>query len=546
MNKYADFSNRLNFKSQVQFPCLTEGRVNSPKLDFIRSKVLSPRFDSDRKNFSGISGMASTQNMKLNSFSDRLVTEDSLVRFPEINAKGVKEKDFKNLLDKLDQVISPKAGCPEIIISEGASHEYSISSDSVQSFKISSKGKKCPLSVKIKIIYGAILSTVSLTDIHRVPKSGYKSSRSHFHELFDIKSEFQCEFVFIVVKAQTNSLVRIFSEFGKNQFLSNYKAYDYSVVEDDSIDKVISQPKSSKKNFIRVNMAVKVSKAEEMVSRVDNWKSKRDLIVKRKKLNEKAKKKKLINIMTKRIEKLEEVALCQERANKKQMLLKLCKEWLSIIYKIKSATSIYTLIRIKRADFFQKIRKNQKVHLIQQFYKTNLQPRTNSKVTANNTLLLFRNLTLIFHKKQTTKKICSVLSITAYTNLLFHMFTSYTEKMILIQKCYRRYCKKKNFRLATLRTKWNKCIEKSLYTKKGSARKRESLKFISIPSNIRDKVLKDFYYERWKAFQKEVAAYTKINGAAGAFVNLPIFTYIPSDVIMEGIIRNVVTKPRVK
>lgn len=550
MNKYADLSSReKKFKSKNLFPCLSDARLRSPKLNTLRYRELSPYFDCEKSHFSGISKLALTQNMILNSFSDRLTVEDGSIRLPDISLKGVKEKDFKDLLEKLDEVISPKLCCTEVFIDEGVSHEFSVSADIIQTFKVPSKGKKCPISVKIRTICGIIQSFVSLTEVKKLPKSSYKSSKSHFHELFDLKSEFQADFVFITVKAISNSLFKIFSEFGKNKFVSNYKAYNGSIDEDsftDSIDEAINKGKLIKKNFIRVNMAVKPMKNIETTSRAEIWKNKRDLIVKRKRLNEKAKKKKIVEIMNKRIERLEEVAMCQERTNQKQNLLKLSKLWLGIIYKTKSITSIYALIRIKRADFFKKIRTTQKVHLIQHFYKINLQPRTNSKVTANNTLLLFRNLTRIMHQKLTLNNTCSVISITAHNNLLFHMFASFFEKVILLQRAYRRFCKKKNFRMASLRIQWNRCIEKSMYTKKGSVRKRESLKFISIPSNVRDKVLKDFYYERWKELRVNIAAYSKVVGGVGAFISLPIFKYIPSDVIMEGIIRNVVTRPKVK
>ena len=550
MNKYADLSSReRKFKSKNLFPCLSDPRLSSPKLNNLRLRELSPYFDSEKTCFLGISKLALTQNMILNSYSDRLPVEDGSVRLPEISLKGVKEKDFKDLLEKLDEVISPKMLISEVFINEGVSHEFSVPAEAVQIFKIKSKGKKSPISVKIRTTCGTIQSHVSLTEVKKMPKSSLKSSKSHFHELYDARSEFQVDFVFITVKALSNSLFKIFSEFGKNKFVSNYKAYNDSIDEDsftDSIDEAINQGKVVKKNFIRVNMAVRPMKNFDTSSRAEIWKTKRELIVNRKKVNAKEKKKKIVEVLNKRIERLEEVAMCQERSNQKQNLLKLSKLWLGIIYRIKSVTSIYALIRIKRADFFKKIRTTQKVHLIQHFYKEVLQPRTNSKVTANNALVLFRNLTRVLHQSSNLKNTCSVISITAHNNLLFHMFASFFEKIILLQKAYRRFCKKKNFRMASLRIQWNRCIEKSMFTKKGSMRKRESLKFISIPSNIRDKVLKDFYYDRWKELRAEVAAYSKVVGGVGAFVSLPIFKYIPSDVIMEGIIRNVVTRPKVK
>jgi hypothetical protein len=514
-----------------------------------RLRETSPNVDL--KNSVGISRLAMTQNSILNSFSDRLQTEESQFKLPDINLKSVTEKDFCNLLDKLDEVISPRIISAEILIKEGVSSVFSLNAENFQLFKIHAKDKKCPLTIKVKAIHGHIQSLVSLSELKNLDSLKFLNSKSNFHEIYDVRSSFSSDFIFICIRAVTISSFKFMSEFGRHKFTSNYKHYEKTSALNNSNDSwEVSEPlkKTHTKNFIKENQQKLISPKPE-TKKGEIWTSRREMVLKRRKNQEKAKKKKLIEDLNKRVKRLEEEAMGQERATKKQKLLKFCKEWMKFLYIAKSVLSIRDWISIKRNEFFSKIKLSRKVHMIQSYYKSHLQPRTNAKAIANHTLLLFRGIFKQSTLRSSNKSICTFIGNSARTNLLFHIFASFGEKVLWLQRAYRRYLKKKNFRMATLRIQWNKCIDRNMYSKKNSgARKRESVKYISLPNTTRDTLLKDFYHDRWKDFLFEVREYSK-NLAfqrENPFLRLPEFKYIPSDVIMEAMIRAAVPGRKVE
>ena len=551
MNKYADFSNRNHLSPQSSFPNLSESRLRSPKFSLARMREISPVLDFSRNHTTGISGLAMTQNMILSSFSDRLQTEESHLKLPELNIKSVTNKDFNHLIEKLDEVTSPRAYAAEIHIHEGITSEYSLQSESIQVFKIPSKDKKCPLTIKVKVFHGHIQSLVSLIELKTISTVHFRSSKSNFHELYDIRSDFTTEFCYIYVRASSNSNIKILSEFGKNKFASDFKTYEKISLLDNSEEswnENFGLKKKNGKNFVKENKELKGGKGAE-VQRSEVWRVKREMVVLRRKKHEKAKKKKVVEVLNKRIKRLEEEAMGHERATQRQKLLKFCREWMEILFVAKSALFLKDLVRIKRNEFFQKIKMSRKVCLIQQFYKLHLQPRTNAKATAADSLLYFRGIFKMTEKLKMEKSICTFMANSARKNMLFHIFASFGEKVYVLQRAYRRYLKKKNFRMATLRIQWNKCIDRNMYSKKNStARKRESVKYISLPHTTRDSILKDFYHERWKHFEADIKLYSKLvrEQKSTPFQKLPEFKYIPSDVIMEGMIRNAICRSKEK
>ena len=136
----------------------------------------------------------------------------------------------------------------------------------------------------------------------------------------------------------------------------------------------------------------------------------------------------------------------------------------------------------------------------------------------------------------------SAIKVSANTNLLFDQVSTFVEKILRIQKAYRKYSIKKEFKMRLLRISWNKFIEKSLFTKRSnSIRRKESIKYVSIPNGIRDRILKEYYYNCLRTFQKEMRKYLNLKKKSKSIKDLsirpPDFKCMPSDLMMENMIK---------
>lgn len=500
----------------------------------------------------GISMISMMHNSLVESMTPKANTSsESALRLPEISVRQFNDKKVSEMIDKLDEVITPKPNLPDILLGEGKSSEIEMKPMSYLTFKTPVKGRKCPLSIKIRQYEGEILSYTSLTNSRPGLNANIKKQTMNCHEVYDeTATEFRSEFVYLGIKSLQDSSFKIHISFGKIKNIQDFRKISKELAyesPDISISEVIPQKYQSPKNFIQENLKTKTQKSlvkEKTKNNSQQWKTRMEQVKKRKKGLEKAKKKKTYDSLSKKIKKLEEEAKRMERKVRKQELKLYCKDWMKILFFAVSLDVMKKSIRRKRTETLIRIKLNQQVYIMQRFYKKNIANSSNPKAVANHSLRLYRKILIGWVRHNVNPKIIRSISTSAHTQLLFNSVSSYLEKVLRVQRSYRRYVRKKKYRIATLRIQWIKCIDKSLYTKRSNnVRRKESLKYISIPSTTRESILLAFYAERWREFKKEIKAYTKLltaNKLVNRMVVYPDFKFIPSDVIMENLIRKAI------
>jgi hypothetical protein len=94
-----------------------------------------------------------------------------------------------------------------------------------------------------------------------------------------------------------------------------------------------------------------------------------------------------------------------------------------------------------------------------------------------------------------------------------------------------------------LRSQWNKCIDKVVFSKRSSTlRRKESLKLISIPNYSREAILNDYYMSCWNNYYQEMRIFLKQNRSLRYLCKKPIFSYVPTDYVMETMIKTLIVK----
>ena len=346
MNKYSDLSSRIKspentkllskaayyksngfnsrFNSINSFKDLlgakSETELYNNRLDF---RVASP----------GISSISQAQNEILKNFSSKIFSPNqSKLKLPEISGRFTTEKNFTDIIEKLDEIITPKLHFTETILSDSESSQFILEAEGYQCFKIFTKGKKCPLCIKIHRSYGKVISFFSLTDNKPGINGKNKPYTKGYIEINDLSHEFKSEFVYLGIKALAETSFRIILTFGKIKNLDLYSKYtriinetpdiltfnDDMYSDDDNYDR--SKSKISK-NFIKINMDIKLlNSSKDIQVKAEKWKNKREEVMFRRKKNLKEKKIKTFNLLTKRIQRLEEESLKRDRAEKHQEL----------------------------------------------------------------------------------------------------------------------------------------------------------------------------------------------------------------------------------
>ena len=544
MNKYTDFTSR------VKSPDI--GKSNSKLLDY-NSNCLSLRlkmarsvndfiyaqtesgFYSNRSEYRvsspGISSLSQAHNEMLkNSSLKTNPSYEKTLKFPDLTGRFTTEKNFSDIIEKLDEIISPRAHFTEILLNDSESQQYNLESEGYLCFKIVTKGKKCPLCIKInQLNNGKILKFFSLTDNKPGFNSKQRSYNGNYLEINDTTYEFKSEFAYLGIKALIPTNFKIFFNFGKFKQINLFSKYHRNesdsseyVSSDDDINQIINGIEGqlkykSSKNFVKINMRTKLlnsmKKNEEIQIRAEKWKNKREEVLHRKKQNLKEKKVKTVRELTKRIQRLEEESLKRENAEKKIELLKFNRKWIRVLYIVVSLEKFQKIICDKRNQFWLSKKLDQEAIKIQRFYRRRISMKKvrQYECIAARSLLLYHQhiLPILFYNTKST--IVSAIRVSANNKLLYGQISSFVEKILLIQKRYREYVIKKQLKMRTLRHLWNNYIEKSLSVRRSSnIRRKESLKLISIPNVIRDNILKEYYYNCIKDFIKETKKYLEI------------------------------------
>jgi hypothetical protein len=559
MNKYSDLSLR---KSLLKSSKKLTGNTSDDSLrnsilsysPIINNLLLSPSPPEANHRFylsksPGISSITSFHNKELNEKSKKLeIPKSSVLKFPLVISKYPSEKNFTDLLAKINNIASPKDKAAITLLKKSNPIYQTQLPRTSQYYKIHTLGKKPPLSVSIKKYSGKITIYCSYT-------KNYPNSANHDlffnEEYFEITTnsfEFKEKEVYISVYSENECSYKLEVYFGKPQNLQSLKTQStqLNIIKRSEEDEMLRNTmKNTDKDFIKANMDIRsysfANKNTGLKRRVGRWDDKIERVMEKKKNFMQEKKIKAIEFINKKIRKLEKEALAKEESQKLREIQKMQKNWIFLIVFVKFNNLIRDLIKKKREDILTRVQTNLKVRLIQAVYKNqmsflNISP---SLVLAQRTLSLYHNVLSSFFKYTSIQKIIKSIHTSAKSNIIAYQIGNFRLKIVLIQRKYKLYLLTKKSRLKILKTKWKKCIDKILFIKRLKSKLREKVTYEVIPITTRNQILQDYYDERWKIFRIDVRNYikSKLSTGNGPIIKLPVFDYIPTNTYMIQLIQ---------
>ena len=546
MNKYQDFKHRKTLNSLSNLPLIrSSGELLSPiykSIDFDNLTTISrwpdliqltctksashSKIQPKRK--PAISEYSIKQNDLVNSFlSPLLIERAKSINLPEIspNSSKLTDSNFNRLIDTINEITSPRISSSSNPLSEGEITEIQIPKGKFRYFWCVVKGKKPPLSLKIKKKLGKVQVFYSSTMKQPDHNHCDKQYASDYIEIRDFNQHFRHEFAYLGIFGLEESDLQLSLTFGKTiGSLAELKkikmdlklitsANEYSDSSDSESKRISPQKLKNAKNFIKHNKIAQLqnfnAKLSILTERAESWKVKHEQIIIKKKSILNFKKQRTLELVNKKMHKKE-----REKSQKIEKMLKDRKIrfygiWMTFNYFAKSIERIRNYIEDSKAYKAHIDLLITKVQLIQKIYR-----KFKGNSTSNHTVLLrSRNLLSLYssNRKQLELKFLSgkiifnFISVRAHTHLVFHHFARFQSSVFRIQRCFRRYYSRKERRLIELRKLWDQACEQILFKKATSKAKRQELSsiLIAIPSNIRDTKLLELYKRCIKLFRRE-------------------------------------------
>ena len=498
---------------QIKVGDLKESKEENLESGIIKSSSLQPT-ERQRKNLS-ISEYSEQQNAKLFYFLTPLSKDEHKNSFfPEIHLKNTAftERDYTNLMNSINEVISPKGLPRSTVMLEGESQDFSLGVGKIKYFKCYVRGKKTPLTVKIKRRRGKVCLYTSTIIQEPGPISYEKCYYSDYFEVRDASSTFKYDTLYFGIKAFEDSDIKVSLTFGgKITSLDQLKRIKRELIiqpqleftDSDEFEPDLNTFKQSSKDFVVENKVSQFSglsnKASILTERAQNWKNKRQNVLKRKKIGLESKKNKALEKLNRYKVKAELEKARAEAQRKSELKNNLHGSWLALLYFSKSIFSLFSLIHQKKTQNQRAKFLINKVKMIQNAYrafKGHIDTKDLNLLRCKNSLSLYVATCRRIHLNEICKKLTTNISYTANAHRVFNKFSTFFRIVVRIQRMMRRHLSRKEQVLNELRRIWNFACEHYLF-KKGSKikkeRKKNSLKIISIPFNIRDAVLQKYY-----------------------------------------------------
>lgn len=492
MNKYSILksSSYQDFINEDVFQSLSTLRASSPTY--------------------GISSYAINENLQYSQASPLLHSETPY-NFPQIKTlPTLPYRDFNVLLSKLDIITSSKPESnKDFLLNENDQLDFSIEEGTINYIKIPAGSKQSPLRVLIKRNCGRILTYLSLSNQkpnHANHDQVYNADNFEFRTQ---ESIFRYEFVYLGIKALTNSKLTLTANFGKNRgnliIKQRSKKRFVENVYDINIDEpIISRVKSEKlkKNFIEKNLNLRILSPRLTLKKNRDWVYKRELaLVKKKLLLDEKKSKALVFINRKQI-RIENM----ENERKRQMALKegqfQTDYWLKIIFAYKAVLLFNSMICEKRKKKSLAILMNIKARTLQKAYRKSTKRYTISQ------LISLRGLKLIQFYYTTTKdltrktvetNLVDFISITAKTHRPFNKITSFFRSVIKIQQAFRKYFTIRSARIRNLIIIWDQC---KAFEVRRSLKKKSLIFQLNVSIYQRQVILDNYYLQCVRNFYK--------------------------------------------
>jgi hypothetical protein len=583
MNKYQDLLHRrlLQSPSQQVYGKRTTFKFNSndwKSFDFNNlgsssqdiPQVFSPLAKDSSERLlkkSSISDFSMKQNEVIKNFINPLMLEYSkTVRLPEINKpKLPSELDFNNLIENINEITSPKDIYRTCVILDQDPIDLQIPEGKTRYLQVFTKGKKAPLSLKIKKRKGRILVFSSFSSSEPETAFDVKTFTNDYIEIRDSNLHFSSESLFLAVKAVQTADFTLTLSFGKQiSSLAELRRMKRSLVQlpssedpEDSLEKrekAEKSPSRKMKNFIKANKISKLVNFDTKVSllseRAENWKLKHEQVLMRKKEILFDKKKKNLEFLNRqKLKKAQEKVKLQETTEKNQKR-KHCESWLTLIYFSKLTQNLRSFIKEKKKWKLRTAELLESVVTIQRIYrrfKGQLPSRDIATLRSRNLLRFYHdNLQTIERKFHSGKVIITSIHFIAHTQLVFHHFTTFCKSVCRIQRFMRKYFSIKERKIEALVKLWNMVSENMSF--RSGEKLRESISLI--PKAKRDKKLFSFYENYRKTlrknsrdFSESVKTFTENRifqtALSGLFQKSDFSDFLPSTRQMEKMILNV-------
>ncbi|OMJ87084.1 hypothetical protein SteCoe_11232 [Stentor coeruleus] len=449
----------------------------------------------------GISSYAMNENLQYSQASPLQSSEISY-NFPQIKTlPKLPYRDYNTLLSKLDIITSTKPILnKDFLLNENDQLDFYIEESALYHIKIPSAFKQSPLRVLIKRNCGKIITYLSLSNQKPSHTNHDQVYNTDYFEFRSSERFFRCEFVYLGIKALTNSKLTLLAYFGKNRGNLITKQRSKKTILEHNYDINIDEPAISrvkseklKRNFIEKNLNLRILSPRVTFRKTKDWVCKRELaLIKKKLLLEEKKSKALVFINRKqiRIENLKDEKKKEQVLQNKQFQI---YYWLKTIYAYKAVMIFNKMIWDKRNKKTLAILMNIKARTLQKAY------RKSTKNYTINQLISFRGLKLIqfyyattkdFARKSVEKTLVNFICQTAKTYQTFNKIASFYRRVIKIQKAFREYLIIRNARIRNLIILWDQC---KAFEIRRSLKKKKLMLQLNV-SIYQRKVILDSYY----------------------------------------------------
>ncbi|OMJ79979.1 hypothetical protein SteCoe_19848 [Stentor coeruleus] len=480
----------------------------------------------DRPKTSHLSGLTLRENEKNQIFESGRIHKTSLRSTGLSQSQGVMkmptDQDFTRILTKLEMICANRtSGNRRIILNDSNSIEILLESGDIQYFTINSKGKTPPLTCTIKRSKGKTISYLS--KIHTEPSKTMSEVKSK-HDVFqisDVSLKFKNEAIFLSIEALSESILTLSVKFGDKTDIKKSKNLKTTKEEQETINKLDSEfsilyPSRSKserkfltKDFVKINIETLKRKlsVRDLVNKRQDWQIRRDSVLIRKRMHMVEKKERTLNIINKRMIRLEEEKKEREKHEELMVLQEKQSKWISLINFALSIKEIGRIREFNRQKVFNKVKKSIAAYKLQKMYRIKVGHSIDS-------VLILRTLTVLrFYlfnvKKFFMKTQVKAIKQSARNHILPHRFRSYIEKIVFIQRIWTDYAHKKKVKWEILVNMWNSALEEQMlnYARQLTKKKRRShvmKKYSGISIASRNIILEEHILERKKNYLKVV------------------------------------------
>ena len=553
MNKYSVIPIRSKVSKPLESPGVPEHSLRFPNLKFpVSNKSLSPlKLDSPQPGQNpndtslGISPISNQYNKEREIFFNLSLSSNS-IKLPTIDFSPKGKSDFRSILDQIDTIVQKKGRKKSEELLDGESDIRVITKEHPFFYWTSVKGKKKPLTIKLKNLTEAITAYVSVTEINPGPACYDKvCNRSRF-EIKDFNlvngqvyiglyTETECKFEIIGKFWKIKLIKTVKKAKSKEQVLTQAKSLE-------KIPQISPKNKAFDKDFIKANVKRQTIawKVKDLEEENYKWIKKRAEILNRRKTYVDAKKMKTLDILNKQVRRLEFEKIVEKEKERLESAERFQARFIVLIQFLRAAEGIREIVRRQRVSKLSTIGIGFRVRRLQRFVKEkvlNKEGHTCLDIALKG-LLLYRSTFKHVFIKQSSNNIIEILSERTSNSILAHKILNFRNKVWKIQRNYRRHHLIKLVQIKRLNYLWKTCIDKLKNNKKPQ---KHCIKFEGIPTSAKNRILLEYYALCWKAFRQEIQTYCQ-NKLIEPSISTPAFKYMLTEEKMIEIIQNFIRK----